>query len=422
MRLHFGIAIVMLMVGLNSFAQDNIQIELELISDELISPVAGVSANDGSGRMFIVQQTGQIRILQDGNVLEEPFLDLRELIPRDFVFPSSAFDERGFLGMALHPNFAENGRFFVYYSARGGSSGSNHQSVVAEYSVSADDPNKADSESRVILTVDQPESNHNAGQMAFGPTDGMLYIGLGDGGGGGDQHGAIGNGQNTNNILGAIIRIDVDGAEPYEIPEDNPFVGQDGEDEIWAYGLRNPWRFSFDRGGTHELFCADVGQNRLEEVNIITRGGNYGWRIMEGTDCFIPSTGCDQTGLILPIAEYPHSQGISVTGGYVYRGQRFSSLFGNYVFADWQGSMFYLERNVDNTWTMKNFIVDPDARREFLQNRSGQHITSFAEDENGEIYVLGDPLNSSSAQRPGTIHLLTVPGDEPVSVEQWEKL
>jgi glucose/arabinose dehydrogenase len=393
------------------YSQGVIAIQLDLVAEGLSSPVAGSHAGDGSGRLFIAEQTGLIKIFQDGQILSEPFLDLR----RTIISPGSANDERGLLGIAMHPNYAENGRFFVYYSATGGGAGSNHRSVVAEYHVSADDPNTADTEGREILTFDQPQSNHNAGQLAFG-ADGMLYIGSGDGGGANDQHGSIGNGQNLNILLGKILRINVDGTEPYEIPTDNPFTDIDGEDEIWAYGLRNPWRFSFDRGGSNELFCADVGQNQWEEVNIITRGGNYGWRIMEASDCFNPSRNCDQEGITLPIAEYSHSEGISITGGFVYRGQRYSSLFGKYIFSDWIGAMFYISRNDDGTWDRFSFDVNGTGG-----NSADHFITSFVEGEDGELYVLGNESTSSS-RRPGTIHLLTVPGDVPVSIEDWERL
>lgn len=412
MKSVFGIpAALSLLIAAVGYAQDRISIQLELLSEGLVSPVAGSHANDGSGRMFIVEQTGMIRIFQDGQILPEPFLDLR----RSSIIPGSANDERGLLGIAMHPNYVDNGRFFVYYSASGGGAGSNHRSVVAEYHVSADNPNTADPVGRIILTFDQPQSNHNAGQLAFGP-EGMLYIGTGDGGGANDQHGSIGNGQNLNTLLGKILRIDVDGAEPYKAPPDNPFVGQDGMDEIWAYGLRNPWRFSFDSGGDRELFCADVGQNQWEEVNIITRGGNYGWRIMEASACFNPSRNCNQDGLILPIAEYSHAEGISITGGYVYRGRNYASLYGKYMFADWIGAMFYITRNADGTWERFDFNVNGTG-----SNSPGYFITSFLEGEEGELYILGNESTNSS-RRPGTLHLVTVPGDEPVSVESWQKM
>lgn len=406
-------AVVSLSVFMASqvFSQDEISIQLDLLAEGLFSPVAGCHANDGSGRLFIVEQGGMIKIFENGQIVAEPFLDLR----RTIQLPGSANDERGLLGIAMHPNYAENGRFFVYYSDQASGSGVNHRSVVAEYQVSAGNPNIANPDGREVLTFNQPQGNHNAGQLAFG-ADGMLYIGSGDGGGANDQHGTIGNGQNLNNLLGKILRIDVDGAEPYEIPTDNPFVGIEGEDEIWAYGLRNPWRFSFDLAGTNELFCADVGQNQWEEVNIITRGGNYGWRIMEASDCFNPRRNCNQEGLILPIAEYSHAEGISITGGFVYRGQRYASLFGKYVFADWIGAMFYISRNEDGTWDRFNFEVNGTGG-----NSVDHFITSFVEGEDGELFVLGnEPTNSS--RRPGTIHLLTVPGDEPVSIEDWEQL
>ena len=227
---------------------------------------------------------------------------------------------------------------------------------------------------RIIMEIPQPEANHNGGQLAFGP-DGMLYIALGDGGGGGDRHGTIGNGQDINTLLGSILRIDINGEQPYAIPPDNPFVGTDGLDEIWAYGLRNPWRFSFDREGTNQLYAADVGQSQWEEINIIEKGGNYGWRIMEGMHCYNPATNCDQTGLILPIAEYSHSVGISITGGYVYRGSQIPELYGKYVFGDYNGKLFYLEEDGE-TYTIQPFDIEG-----FSSNDINRDITSFAEDE-----------------------------------------
>lgn len=386
-------------------AQDRIGISLEpYVAEGLLAPVAGAHAGDGSGRMFIAEQIGRVRVIENGTLLSEPFLDIR----RQLVRLAFATDERGLLGLAFHPEYAENGRFFVYYSAPGGPG--NHQSVLSEFRVSADDPNVAGPDESVLLRVDQPQANHNGGQLAFGP-DGMLYLGLGDGGGANDEHGRIGNGQDTTNLLGTIIRIDVDGGESYAIPPDNPFANGGGEPEIWAYGLRNPWRFSFDRA-TGRLFCADVGQNRLEEINIIEGGGNYGWRIMEGTECFNPRRDCDTEGLILPIADYPRSMGISVTGGYVYRGNSYSSLYGRYLFADWTGPMYYLTES-GGGWEMDSFRVDGGSG-----NSAGMFVTSFAEDEAGELYVLGNEENDSP-NRAGKMLKITVPGDEPVNVDGW---
>ncbi len=406
-RRFFTISLLFLLIGSNfiplAYSQP-IEIEVERVARRIVSPVAGTHAGDGSGRLFIAEQTGSIKIIQDDEVLDEPFLDVSDKL----VNVNSGYDERGLLGLAFHPNYTENGRFFIYYSAPG--SGGNHQSILAEYHVSSDDPNKAADDERIIMQVDQPESNHNGGQIVFGP-DGMLYIGLGDGGGAGDRHGSIGNGQNLTTLLGSILRINVDGEVPYEVPEDNPFVGQNGRDEIWAYGLRNPWKFSFDRK-TGRLFCGDVGQNEWEEIDIIERGGNYGWRVMEASHCFNPSSGCDQSGKILPIDEYNHDLGISITGGYVYRGQQYSSLYGKYIFADWTGKVFYLEETTEGEWTRNEFHTNGRDTSEF-----GPRILSFAEDEEGELYLLtssGGPTSPS-----GMIYKITVPGDEPVTINEW---
>ncbi|MBZ0255914.1 PQQ-dependent sugar dehydrogenase, partial [bacterium] len=282
---------------------------------------------------------------------------------------------------------------------------------IAEYSVSDFSPNVAQSSETRLLSFSQPQSNHNGGQLAFGP-DGMLYIASGDGGGANDQHGSIGNGQNLNTLLGKILCIDVNDPGTYQAPNDNPFVGIDGMDEIWAYGLRNPWRFSFDRA-TGRLFCADVGQNKIEEVNIIERGGNYGWRLMEGSECFNPSN-CDPTGLILPITEYNHAANrYSVTGGYVYHGREFSSMIGQYIFADYGGDFFALEETAPNNWLLKEVSWELDSGA-----TPSIAVTSFVEGEDGELYVLyavGDVFS-----QPGRLARVTVPGDEPASANDWQ--
>lgn len=274
------------------------------------------------------------------------------------------------------------------YSAPESNSAFDHKSIIAEYTVSAN-ADVADANSHtVIMEIKQPESNHNGGQLAFGP-DGYLYIGLGDGGGAGDQHGAMGNGQNLTTHLGKILRLDVDGAKPYAIPKDNPFVSiKVAKPEIWAYGLRNPWRFSFDRK-SGQLFCADVGQDKWEEVNIISKGKNYGWRVMEGAHCYAPERNCEQKNLELPIAEYGHDKGISVIGGYVYRGTNISSIKGKYIFGDWKGTMYYLEE-VQGKWIMKNLPIEGKK-----DNDVDMNINSFGVDESGEIYILGQKITGT---------------------------
>ncbi len=372
-------------------------VDLELVVEGLTSPTGLTHANDGSGRLFVTDQVGQIRIIKDGSLLPEPFLNVADAM----VSLSTGFDERGLLGLAFHPEYTQNGRFFVYYSAPteaiipGTAEPYNHKSIIAEYRVSPTEPDTALTTGIVLLEIEQPQFNHNAGQLAFGP-DGYLYIGAGDGGGANDGldgspgHGEFGNGQDKNNLLGSILRIDVSQEGTYSIPPDNPFVGQEGRDEIWAYGLRNPFRFSFDLGGTQRLFCGDVGQSRYEEINIIEKGKNYGWRIMEGLHCFDPPAECDSTGLELPIVEYDHDVGVSVAGGYVYRGSQFPALVGKYVFGDWSlpdfsgnGHLFYLDEPNPGQWELFQLASDGDSPLGV-----GRFILSFGQDEAGEIYVL----------------------------------
>ncbi|MEX2542306.1 MAG: PQQ-dependent sugar dehydrogenase [Trueperaceae bacterium] len=336
---------------------------LEEIASGLQSPTAIVDAGDDSGRLFVLEQPGRIRIIADGQLLPEPFLDLSGSI--------SDGGERGLLGLAFHPDYAGNGRFFVDYTDPNG------HTVVARYSVSADDPNRADSESAAeVLRVEQPYANHNGGQLGFGP-DGYLYVSLGDGGAGGDPHD---HGQNPATLLGTLLRLDVDAAEPYAVPADNPFVdNDDARPEIWAYGLRNPWRFSFDRE-TGDLWIADVGQNVWEEINLQAAGSgggeNYGWNVMEGAHCFEPSEGCDREGLVLPVIEYDHDQGCSVTGGYRYRGSALPGLAGVYVYADYcSGEIWGASPNDEGGWTSESLL------------QSGVRVSAFGEDESGELYL-----------------------------------
>jgi len=331
-------------------------------------PVGLVHADDGSGRLFVVEQPGRIVVLSDASDHPERsvFLDIR----------GKVYDrggEQGLLGLAFHPDFERNGYFYVNYTTQ-------KTTVIARYRADPANPDRADPGSELILLeFSQPYSNHNGGQLAFGP-DGHLYIATGDGGSGGDPQG---NGQNLKTLLGKILRIDVDRASGnlnYAIPPDNPFAGnRDGyREEIYAYGLRNPWRFSFDPA-TGWLWAADVGQNAMEEIDIIEKGRNYGWNVMEGSLCFNPRTGCKQDGLTLPIWEYPPLQGspgASVTGGYVYRGQNIPELAGKYVFADYMdGRMWVLEYDGSG----------PARATELDVRQPG--ISSFGVDEHGELYA-----------------------------------
>ena len=395
-----------------------ITVKLELVGAGLTAPVHLTHAGDGSGRLFIVDQIGQIRIVKNGVLLPDPFLDLSDQLPA----LSPGFDERGVLGLAFHPNYVNNGRFFVRYSAPRvgdesepcfGTSRDCHEEILAEFTVSAD-PDVANPVGTILFRIDEPQFNHDAGTVAFGP-DGFLYFSLGDGGGAHDgladdppSHGPIGHGQNINTALGAMLRIDVDSRPqvplPYAIPSDNPFVGTGGVDEIYAYGMRNPYRFSFDDGpgGDGRLILADVGQNLFEEIDIVVDGGNYGWVIREGFNCFDPfnprdpPASCSSTGplgepLIDPIAEYSHAEGgISIIGGYVYRGMRSPSLVGTYVFGDFSaqfgtpgGRLYFLVEPSAGEFEIQEFIIGPD------DAPYGLFVKGFGEDEDGEVYALG---------------------------------
>lgn len=334
------------------------------IASGLTSPLYVTSAGDDSGRLFIVEQTGTIRILQDGKLLPAPFLNLGN--------QTQGGGEQGLLSVAFHPDYAQNGRFFVDYTRT-----DDGATIMAEFHVSSD-PNLADLTSeRILLVIRQPFSNHNGGLVKFGP-DGYLYIGMGDGGSGGDP---MGNGQNLSALLGKLLRIDVDNTDgkPYAIPADNPFINTpNAGKEIYAYGLRNPWRYSFDRCNGR-LFLADVGQGNYEEVDLIDSGGNYGWNIMEGTHCYHPNFGCNQTGLTLPIAEYDHSfDDCAVTGGYVYRGIEIPDLDGHYLFGDYcTGHLWSLVQDSSGQWQMTQL------------RDLGFNISSFGVDQTGELYIVG---------------------------------
>lgn len=396
-------------------------LDVELVAEGLAAPVILREAPDGTGRLFVVDQAGLIRVIDaDGELLSEPFLDLRSRL----VTFRDGFDERGLLGLAFHPEYATNGRFFVYYSAplrAGAPSDFDHTSHVSEFTVSAD-PNVADPGSeRIILQVDQPQFNHDAGTVAFGP-DGFLYISLGDGGGADDvgighvedwyADNAGGNGQDvTSNLLGSILRIDVDGAEPYTIPADNPFVGEEGLDEIWAYGFRNPYRFSFDPL-TGDMLVGDAGQNLWEEVSVVVGGGNYGWNVKEGTHCFdtenpdISPADCPDTGefgepLIDPVIEYANvgngGIGVVVVGGFVYRGDDVPTLEGRYVFGDYsrafdapQGVVMVATPTGDGLWPFDELLFGED------QTALGEFVLGFGQDLDGEVYVLTNEIGIPS--------------------------
>ena len=342
----------------------SIKVSLEPVFTGLDQPLYLTHSGDGSGDIFIVEKGGTIRIVKNGQVQNRPFLDITTRV-------GSSGSEQGLLSVAFHPDYKNNGFLFVDYTDTSGNT------VVARFTA-ASDRNSADSNSfKKILGFQQPFQNHNGGQLAFGP-DGMLWIGAGDGGSAGDPQG---NGQNTNTLLGSILRIDVDHGDPYAIPADNPFAnGSGGKPEVWAFGLRNPWRFSFDRL-THDLYIGDVGQSTWEEIDFVSSalqpGLNFGWNRMEGTHCYPPNSSCDKTGITFPVAEYSHAPGnCSVTGGYVYRGAQYPEIDGVYFFTDYcSGAIWALADDASGNWT---------------QNQVGQGkagYSSFGEDGNGELYV-----------------------------------
>ncbi len=328
-------------------------------------PVDLQAPPDGSGRLFVAEQDGRVLVFPRRGDADTAavFLDIRDRVGYDK-------GEMGLLGLAFHPRFKENRFLFVNYTAD-----NPRRTVISRFEADPADPGRAlASSEKIILEFSQPYRNHNGGQIGFGP-DGYLYIAAGDGGSGGDPHG---NGQNLGTLLGKILRIDVDRSQEglaYAVPDDNPFRGRDGaRGEVWAYGLRNPWRFSWD--GQGRLWAADVGQDAVEEIDIVEKGKNYGWNVLEGSRCFKPASGCDPAGTALPVDEYTHEIGQSVTGGFVYAGKTAPSLAGAYVFAD------FVSGRVWALWYDKI-----NARRiELLRNEQAM-ISSFGTDENRELYL-----------------------------------
>ena len=413
-------------VGNNMTNQSLPLIGLKLVSTGFAAPMEFISSRDG--RMFVVDQIGVIKVMtKDGTMQEKPFLDIRDRI----VKLTAGYDERGLLGLAFHPDFARNGRVYVFYSVPlrpGAPTGWSCTNKLSEFMVSKDDPNVIDMKTeKVLLQIDKPEMNHNGGTIAFGP-DGYLYLPLGDGGGANDVgmgHVNGGNAQNTSTLLGKILRIDVNvnnsaAGAAYGIPADNPFVNKEGYlPEIWAYGLRNPYRISFDSSG--RLFAADAGQNLWEEADLIEKGGNYGWNIREGTHCFDPNSpnespaSCPNAGrkgepLIGPIIEYDHNSRTVIVGGYIYEGKALMSLAGSYIFADWSSSFakgdgkLYMARPAGTgPWKMEEIRVE---------GRPGERITeyirSFGQDDQGELYVLTSDVGGPTGDT-GKIYKMVPP-------------
>jgi glucose/arabinose dehydrogenase/plastocyanin len=402
--------------ALGELPQGDLRIKLVLVAGGMSAPVFATHAGDGSGRLFIVDQAGKIRIIKNGALFPTPFLDLSAVIAP----LNASYDERGLLGLAFHPNYAANGRFFVRYSkARTGVSGEPcfgtsrgcHEEILAEYVVSGN-PDVANPAGTILFRVNKPEFNHNGGMVRFGP-DGYLYFSLGDGGGANDDlhlptlpHGPIGNAQNINVPLGKMLRIDVDppfdarGVIPYGIPADNPFVGTDGLDEVYAMGFRNPFTFTFDDGpgGTGDLYVGDVGQNLYEELDIVDNGGNYGWVIREGRHCFdpfnanTPLPSCNSNGLIDPIAEYHHADGglAILVGGY-YRGTRFPCMQGKFVLGDFSrdfgptGSIYFLAEPSPGVRQVQRVKLG------YTNQVLGKAMKGFGQDEDGELYAMMSP-------------------------------
>jgi glucose/arabinose dehydrogenase len=335
----------------------------------LQNPVYVTSAPDGSGRLFVLEQAGRIRVVKNGALLPTPFLDISDMTAKG--------GEQGLLGLAFHPSFRTNGLFYIYWTLANG------DDAVNQYKVSSTNPDvAARTSSKRVITFAHPYDNHNGGMLTFDKA-GYLFIGTGDGGGGGDPGNRA---QSPNTLLGKILRINVNGVtggKQYTIPAGNPYVGKTGLDEIWSYGLRNPWRFSFDRL-TGDLWIGDVGQASYEEIDRSTvagsnrgRGVNFGWRVMEGRHCYNPPTGCNTTGKLLPVVEYGHGEGCSVTGGYVYRGTRVPSLYGRYVFADFCSGTI---------WSVPKGGASPMTKS--LVMHTSMNISSFGEDATGELYVV----------------------------------
>ncbi len=352
---------------------DPSNLSFQEITGGLTEPTFITHARDGSGRIFVVEQPGRIRIIKNGTLLATPFLDIHTIL-------KATGSEQGLLALAFHPSYGTNGKFYVAYTAPRSGDSTGSILTLEQFSVSAGNPDLANPGSgSILLTIDHPvNSNHNGGTLAFGQ-DGYLYWSTGDGGSGGDPPN---NAQNLSRLLGKILRLDVNSGSPYGIPTTNPFFSSNDPNvkkEIWAYGFRNPWRLSFDRL-THDLYIGDVGQSTREEIDFQPAGSaggeNYGWRVMEGSLCFNPASGCDRSGKVLPVAEYDHSLGCSVTGGYVYRGSNFPSLAGYYFYGDFcSGRLFSLINNPQTGWTATQLVDTPYS------------ISTFGEDEQGELYL-----------------------------------
>jgi glucose/arabinose dehydrogenase len=341
------------------------------------------------GKAWITEQTGKIRLIKDDKLTDVIVIDLKSKMLK----VNSGYEERGLLNITLHPKFSSNGKFYVFYSKPtttmnpANNRKFDHTDVVAEYKMLPNSDQADINSERIILSQDKPDGNHDGSGIVFG-ADGYLYVTFGDGGGQHDQHGTIGNGQDMNTWLGKVLRINIDVDGTYSVPTDNPFVGKAGvKPEIWASGFRNPYRISLDKA-SKQLFVGEVGQDTWEEVDILEKGANYGWRVVEGNHCHNPATGCSFVGYTAPITEYHHSEGVSVIGGYVYNGKQVPAIKGKYIFGDWTGPIWYLQK-AGAKWlrgkvTIKNFPA-------------GGKITGWGEDQTGELYYL---INSEAGPGP----------------------
>jgi glucose/arabinose dehydrogenase len=381
-------------------------LRLDLVADGLVAPVALVTPGGDGAPPFLADQTGPVLMLRDGRLLDEPWLDLTDRLAR--LDPE--YDERGLLGIAFHPAFAQNGRVFAYYSAPPTNADDNHENVLSEFRADPGTERADPTSERVILRFGQPQPNHSGGGLGFGP-DGLLYLGTGDGGGRGDAdagHAPGGNAQDPTRLLGKILRIDVDvdvdGAGPYAIPPGNPFVDEGGRPEIFALGFRNPWRLTWEPDGDRRLLVSDVGYGRYEELDVVEAGGNYGWRVREGMHCLdlaeplenletCPEADDDGRPLVDPVLEYSHQEvGLAIVGGFVYRGSDMPELRGRYVFGDWsadwttnqptpRGSLLVADPLPPQAgpWAWRRLTVDEPLNR---------FVTGIGEDAAGELYVM----------------------------------
>jgi glucose/arabinose dehydrogenase len=409
------------------FEEDDLKqhnfVKLNLVADGFDSPVLAVESPDGTKRLFVVDAAGQIFIVKNGEKLSQPFLDIQDKL----AMRTGPFDERGLLGLAFHPNFHSNGRFFVYYSGPLRSEAPDtwdHTNYVAEYWAGPASDDADEGSERIILAMDHPQPNHNAGMVAFG-SDGYLYISVGDGGGAHDsdighvedwyEENAGGNGQDiTQNLMGSILRIDINHGDPYGIPWDNPFVDKDGLDEIFAFGLRNPFRFCFDP--YNRIILADAGQELFEEIDLVEKGGNYGWNVKEGRHCFdaenptsppssCPSEDPDGNQLMDPVIEFKNSRSFSDglgqtgVGGFVYQGHRAFLLKGKYIFGVWaknfqdmDGAIFAADRS-GNDWKYEKLSI-----RNKEDGELKEFVLGFGQDVAGEVYVLTNEGETSSGK------------------------